>query len=119
MAVVPGACAAVAGLTVSGFPMDRFCFEGFMPVKSSARCRRLADLAGETRTMIFYESPHRLVKTLKDIEEVLGDPDTAVARELTKAFEEVKTGKASEVRAYFSRKPVKGEIVLLVNLKQQ
>ena len=118
VAVVPGACAAVAALSVSGFPTDRFCFEGFLPVKSVARRKKLESFKGEERTMIFYESPHRLLKVLKDIAEVLGDPEIAAARELTKKFEEVKRGRAGEVLAYFSGRPVKGEFVLLVSLKR-
>lgn len=118
MTVVPGACAAVSALTLSGFPMDRFCFEGFLPFKSSARRKKLESLKHEDRTMIFYESPHRLLKALKDIAETLNDPMVVVARELTKKFEEVKKGAASDVAAYFSAKAVKGEIVLLINLKQ-
>lgn len=115
--VIPGACAAISALTLSGLPMDRFCFEGFLPVKSAARRRKLEELKGERRTIIYYESPHRLLKSLKDIEEVLENPIVAVARELTKKFEELKSGTASEVLEYFSQKKVKGEIVLLISLK--
>lgn len=115
--VVPGACAAVAALVASGLPSDRFCFEGFLPVKSAARRKKLESLKEEGRTLIFYESPHRLVKALQDIEEVLKNPAVVVARELTKKFEEVKKGSAKELADYFSSRAVKGEIVLLVNLK--
>ena len=114
MTVVPGACAVIAALTLSGFPTDSFCFEGFLPVKSSARRKKLQSLADETRTLIFYESPHRLTKALLDIEEVLDNPTVAVAREITKKFEEVKRGSAKDLADHFSSKKVKGEIVLLV-----
>jgi len=117
--VVPGACAAVAALTLSGFPSDRFCFEGFLPVKSAARKKVLASLADETRTLIFYESPHRVAKTLRDIEEVLDNPAVVVAREITKRFEEVRKGSAKDLADHFSSKKVKGEIVILVNVKIQ
>jgi len=113
---IPGACAAVTALSIAGLPMDRFCFEGFLPVKSAARRRKLETLKEETRTLIFYESPHRLLKVLKDIQEVLDDPEVAAARELTKKFEEVKRGRAGEVLEYFSAKAVKGEFVILVSL---
>ena len=115
--IVPGACAAVCALALSGLPMDRFCFEGFLPVKSSARRKKLELMRNEERTIIFYESPYRLVKSLKDIEEVLENPTVVIARELTKKFEEIKKGSAAELAEYFSRKTVKGEIVLLINLK--
>ena len=117
--VVPGACAAIAALTLSGFPSDRFCFEGFFPVKSSGRRKKLETLKDETRTLIFYESPHRIAKTLKDIEDVLDNPSVVVAREITKKFEEVKKGNARDLAAYFSSKKVKGELVILVNVKIQ
>ena len=113
---LPGACAAVTALSMAGLPTDRFCFEGFLPVKSAARRRKLEALKQEERTMVFYESPYRLLKTLKDIVEVLSDPMVVVARELTKKFEEVKRGRAGEVYAYFSAKAVKGEFVVLVSL---
>lgn len=116
MTVVPGACAAVCALTLSGFPTDRFCFEGFLPVKSAGRRKKLESLKAEGRTIIFYESPHRLLKALKDIEEVLDNPAVVAARELTKKFEEVKSGTASELIEHFSEKKVRGEIVLLIHL---
>jgi 16S rRNA (cytidine1402-2'-O)-methyltransferase len=118
MTAVPGACAAVTALTLSGLPMDRFCFEGFLPVKSSARRKKLELMRDEERTMIFYESPYRLVKSLKDIEEVLDDPIVVVARELTKKFEEIKQGSASDLAEYFGKKNVKGEIVLAISVKR-
>jgi 16S rRNA (cytidine1402-2'-O)-methyltransferase len=115
--VVPGACALVAALSLSGLPTDSFIFMGFLPVKSAARRKKLEGLKCETRTIIFYESPHRLVKALKDIEEVLGDPLVVCAREITKKFEEVKSSPASQLAEHFSRQEPRGEFVLLLNLK--
>jgi 16S rRNA (cytidine1402-2'-O)-methyltransferase len=115
LGVVPGPCALVAGLSLSGLPPDRFIFEGFLPVKSAARRKALASFVSEKRTVIFYESPHRLVKALNDIAEVLNDPWVVCARELTKKFEEVKEGKASQLHQYFSSKKPQGEFVLLIS----
>ncbi len=116
LTVVPGACAAIAGLTLSGLPCHRFVFEGFLPVKSAARRKKLETLTGESGTAIFYESPHRILKVLKDIQEVCGDPVVACAREITKKFEEVKKGRASEVLAGWGPGQPKGEFVLMVDL---
>jgi 16S rRNA (cytidine1402-2'-O)-methyltransferase len=113
--VVPGATALIAALSLSGLPCHNFIFEGFLPVKSAARRKKLEQFRQEERTLIFYESPHRLVKALKDIEEVLGDPYLACARELTKKFEEIKEGPASALWAHFSGKKPRGEFVLLIN----
>jgi 16S rRNA (cytidine1402-2'-O)-methyltransferase len=110
---LPGPSAFLAALVVSGFPMNRFTFEGFAPVKDAARRKWLRDLAGQDRTVVFYESPHRLVKTLRVMSEVLGDRRAAVARELTKKFEEVRRGRLSELAAHFSRGKVLGEFVVV------
>lgn len=115
--VVPGACALIAALSLSGLPAHNFIFEGFLPVKSNARKRKLEELKGEERTLIFYESPHRIVKALTDIQDVLGDPTIVCAREITKKFEEVKKGRASEVLEHFTNTKPKGEFVLLLNLR--
>ena len=115
--VIPGACAFVAALSVSGLPTDRVIFEGFLPVKTTARRKKLEECKTQNGTFIFYESPYRLLKALKDMEEVLGNPVVVCARELTKKFEEVAEGRASEVLEKFSCKKVKGEIVLLVHLR--
>lgn len=115
--VVPGATAVIAALSLSGLPSDRFCFEGFVPVKSAGRRKKLESLKEEDRTIIFYESPHRIVKCLKDIEEVLDDPVVCVARELTKKFEELKRDTASNLAAHFEHKKPKGEFVILLNHK--
>ena len=111
---LPGPTAFVPALVNSGLPCDRFCFEGFLPQKKGRQTRLLA-LAAETRTMILYESPFRLVKTLEQLAAVMGDErEASVARELTKLFEENKRGTLRELAVYFGAKPVKGEIVLVV-----
>ena len=115
MTAVPGATALIAALTLSGLPCHNFCFEGFLPVKPGARRKRLEQLKGEARTLIFYESPHRVQKALKDMDEVFGNPGMVCARELTKKFEEVIEGSARDLMAHFERKKPKGEFVLLLN----
>jgi len=114
---LPGATAFVPALVNSGLSADHFCFEGFLPVKKG-RQTKLKQLAEETRTMIFYESPHRLVKTLTQFDEYFGEQRKAsVSRELTKIYEETKRGTFKELIAYFSLKQVKGEIVMVVEGK--
>lgn len=111
---LPGATAFVPALVNSGFPNDKFVFEGFLPVKKG-RQTRLKLLAEETRTMIFYESPHKLVKTLGHFTEYFGeDRQVSVSRELTKMFEETVRGTAKEVLEHYTNKPPKGEIVVIV-----
>lgn len=111
---LPGAAAFVPALVNSGLPTNRFVFEGFIPIKKG-RQTLLKQLATEERTMIFYESPMRLVKTLEDMGQYFGeDRICSVARELTKLFEENKRGTLKEVADYFKSKSVKGEIVLVV-----
>ena len=111
---LPGATAFVPALVVSGLPDDRFCFEGFLPQKKG-RATRIASLLQETRTMIFYESPHRLVKTLEQLAEVFGaDRQGAVVREISKVHEECRRGTLSELAAHFTAEPPRGEIVLIV-----
>ncbi len=111
---LPGASAIIPAITASGLPTDRFFFEGFLPHKSGARRNRLEKLKELDHTLVFYESPHRIEKTIGDILEVLGDRPMCLARELSKVYEEFIRGKASEVLAQIKRKPVKGEIVLIV-----
>ena len=112
--VIPGASASLAGLVLSGFPTDRFVFEGFLPIKPGARRNRLEALKAETRTVILYESPHRLLKVLQDIEAVFGDIKISVSRELTKQFEETRREPASALRAHFTQHPPRGEFVLVL-----
>ena len=115
---LPGATAFVPALVVSGLPNERFCFEGFLPQKKG-RQKRLQSLTGETRTMIFYESPYRLVKTLHQLAEVLGeDRKASVSREISKLHEETQRGSLKELEQYFSSKTVKGEIVIVVEGQQ-
>jgi len=111
---LPGATAFVPALVNSGLPISSFCFEGFMPLKKG-RQTFLKKMALEPRTMVFYESPMRLVKTLNDFIEYFGaDRQCCVSRELTKKFEENKRGTLQEVHDHFNAKPVKGEIVIVV-----
>lgn len=111
---LPGPCAAITALTASGLPSESFSFFGFLPQKTAARQKKLAGLSESSETLIFYESPFRLIKALEDMKNTLGDREAVVARELTKKFEEVARGYLSELIAHFSKKTVKGEIVLLV-----
>ncbi len=111
---VPGPSALVSALVLSGLPTHAFHYLGFLPRKAGARRRALERVAQEEDTLVFYESPHRLVAALRDVEAVLGQRPVAVARELTKRFEEVVRGTAGEVRAHFERTPPRGEFVLLV-----
>jgi len=111
---LPGATAFVPALVNSGLPNDKFVFEGFLPVKKG-RQTRLKLLAQEPRTIIFYESPHKLLKTLTHFKEYFGeDRQVSVSRELTKMFEETKRGTVTEVLEYYTQKPAKGEIVIIV-----
>ena len=112
---LPGPTAFVPALAASGLPSERFVFEGFLPVKKGRRTR-LNALAEEPRTIVLYESPHRLVKALAQFAEVFGpDRPAAVARELTKKFEEVRRGTLAELHAYFADQPkVRGEIVVVI-----
>jgi 16S rRNA (cytidine1402-2'-O)-methyltransferase len=115
---LPGATAFVPALVNSGLPNDKFVFEGFLPVKKG-RQTRLKFLAEETRTMIFYESPHKLLKTLTQFAEYFGENrPISVSRELTKLYEETVRGTISEVIQYFTNKPPKGEFVLVVGGKK-
>lgn len=113
--VVPGPCAAIAALTLSGLPSGRFCFEGFLSVNKKSRREHLAALAGEERTMIFYEAPHKLRTTLADLRQTFGDARRIVlARELTKLHEQVQRMTLAEADAYFEETAPRGEYVLLV-----
>lgn len=116
--VIPGPIAAATALVLSGLPPDSFLFEGYLPPKKGQRQRKLRRLSSEKRTVIFYESPHRLLSSLKDIQEVLGDIEVVIVREMTKKFEEVIRKRASEQIAHFEKKSPKGEFVILFNLKK-
>jgi 16S rRNA (cytidine1402-2'-O)-methyltransferase len=110
----PGPSAAIAALSICGLPTDRFLFSGFLPSKAKARTDALAELGQIKATLVFYESGPRLAATLKAISEVYGDREVAVARELTKKFEEVVTGTASDLAERYAAQEPKGEIVLIV-----
>ncbi|MGB4577973.1 MAG: 16S rRNA (cytidine(1402)-2'-O)-methyltransferase [Paludibacter sp.] len=111
---LPGATAFVPALVASGLPNDRFCFEGFLPQKKG-RQTKINNLKNETRTMIFYESPFRLVKTLTQFSEVFSaERKASVSREISKIYEETKRGTLSELTQYFSEHQPKGEIVIIV-----
>lgn len=113
VSALPGANALLMALVLSGLPTDRFVFDGFLPHKKG-RQTKLKELAGEPRTIVLYESPHRLLKTLTELEAYLGDRQAAVCRELTKIYEEVLRGSLSELRAHFESKEPKGEFVIVV-----
>ncbi len=113
---LPGATAFVPALVNSGLPSDKFTFEGFLPHKKG-RQTRLKKLAEEERTIILYESPHRLIKSLEQLKEFLGDRQASVSRELTKMFEETVRGSLSELIEHFTTKGVKGEFVIVVEGK--
>ncbi len=117
---IPGACAAITALCSSGIASDRFCFEGFLPAKSKARCDKLAELETETRTLIFYESTHRILDTLADMQKVWGNERYVVlARELTKTWETIVGEPLEQLIAWLKEDShrIKGEIVLIVEGK--
>lgn len=111
---IPGVSALITALVVSGLPIDKFVFEGFLPRKIKERKRYFRSIENEERTVIFYETPHRLKRALKDMLEVWGDRKIVIARELTKIFEEIIRGKLSQVLTEISTKEIKGEITLVV-----
>lgn len=113
--VIPGPCAAIAALAVSGLPTQQFCFEGFLAVSGKTRREHLERLRGETRTMIFYEAPHKLLATLRDLTAAFGeDRRISLCRELTKLHEEVRRMTLGEASAYYEENPPRGEFVLVV-----
>lgn len=111
---IPGPSSVTALLSVSGFPADRYVFEGFLPTKSGQRATRLADLQAETRTMVFFESPHRIAKVLREMSAAWGARQVCLGRELTKKFEEVRRGSLEELAAWAESKTIRGEIVLAI-----
>ena len=111
---IPGPSSALCALEVSGLPTDRFAFEGFLPRKSGRRRARIEELRGEARTIIFFESPHRLKGAIRDLLDVLGDRPASISRELTKKFEETRRGTLASLLEWVESKPPRGEFVLVV-----
>lgn len=111
---IPGPTAAIAALSISGLPTDRFVFEGFLPSKEKARRDKLALLKEEPRTLIFYEAPQRLLSTLKDIRDTIGNRNIAVIKELTKIYEEALRGSVSAVLTTLKTQTIKGELVIVL-----
>ena len=114
---IPGPSAVIAALSVSGLPTDAFLFKGFFPHKSKKRRDLLKQLEETKETLIFYESPHRITETLKDILDILGDREIVLTRELTKIYEEVLRGKVSEIQNQLAERKLKGEITLVISGK--
>ncbi len=115
--VIPGPSAVVSGLAISGLKTSRFTFEGFLSTARTSRMTHLASLKEETRTMIFYEAPHKLLKTLKDMLECFGNRKISLARELTKIYEEVVRTTLADAIKYYKEKSPKGEYVLIIEGK--
>ena len=111
---IPGVSTLTALLSVGGLPTDKFVFEGFLPAKQGQRQKALERLKQEERTLVFFESPHRLHDTLADLEQIVGDRQIVIGRELTKMFEELRRGPVSEVRRLLQEREIKGEVALLV-----
>jgi 16S rRNA (cytidine1402-2'-O)-methyltransferase len=111
---VPGPSAMVAALTAAGLPMNEFIFTGFLPAKKSARRKGLAALAGFEKTIVLYEAPHRIVECLRDVQEVLGEREIVIAREVTKVHEEFLRGTVVEIRDLMKKSPPKGELTVIV-----
>jgi 16S rRNA (cytidine1402-2'-O)-methyltransferase len=114
---IPGAAAFLPALVVSGLPMDRFVFDGFLPSKKG-RLTRLKELAEERRTLVLYESPHRIMRTLQEIHEHFGEREMSLSRELTKKFEEVIRGEISEILQGLASRSLKGEFVIVIHGKE-
>jgi len=112
--VIPGPCALIAALVQSGMPTDSFLFQGFLSHKKAKRCKQIETLKKEKRTIILYESPHRLLKTLSDILDILGDREIAVIRELTKMFEESLCLRVSSAIQHFTNCAPRGEFTLII-----
>lgn len=113
--VLPGPSAVITALVGSGFPADRFFFGGFLPVKSGRRANEIAQAAARSETSIYFESPHRIERTLEALQAACPDRPVCVARELTKTFEEYRRGLPAEVLAHFQKHPPKGEITLVIS----
>ena len=113
--IIPGPSSILTALLGSGFSMEKFCFRGFLPIKSGRRERELRAATEGEETTIFFESPYRLTKTLKACIDIMPDRELCVARELTKKFEEFRRGTAAQLHAHYEARPPKGEIVLLIS----
>jgi 16S rRNA (cytidine1402-2'-O)-methyltransferase len=113
--IIPGPSSILTALLGSGFSMEKFCFHGFLPIKSGRRERELRAATEREETTIFFESPYRLTKTLKACIDIMPDRELCVARELTKKFEEFRRGPAAQLHAHYEAHPPKGEIVLLIS----
>jgi 16S rRNA (cytidine1402-2'-O)-methyltransferase len=116
--IVPGASAILIALVGSGFPLDQFCYRGFLPPKSGGRERELRAAADREETTVFFESPHKIAKTLAACAEIMPERQLCVARELTKKFEEFRRGTAAELLAHYEAHPAKGEITLVVAARE-
>ena len=112
--IVPGVSAVLTALVGSGFPLDRFSYQGFLPVKSGGRERELRAAAEREETSIFFESPYRIAKTLAACAEIMPEREVCVARELTKKFEEFRRGRPADLLAHYEARPAKGEITFLI-----
>lgn len=114
---IPGPSAVHAALICSGLPCDRYIFENFLPPKSGGRKKRLTLFIGEPRTIVFFESPHRILKVLRDMQEVLGDTQVVIGREMTKVHEEFMRGTPEQLLHQFESRPPKGEMTVVVNCR--
>ena len=112
---IPGATAAIAALSISGLPTDSFVFEGFLPAKHMARLKRLKELSGEKRTIIFYEAPHKIIQTIEDMLEAFGERRAVITRELTKIHEETIRGTLSELLKRVQEGTIKGEFTIILH----
>lgn len=111
---IPGPSAMVAALTAAGLPMNEFVFAGFLPPKKATRCRALDALSGVKKTLVFYEAPHRVLQALRDMQDILGDRETVIAREVTKIHEEFLRGPLSQVGDRLKQAPPKGELTIIL-----
>ncbi len=114
---LPGASAVTAALCVAGIPADRFIFEGFLPKKTGARKKRLEQLREYSKTVVLYESPYRITRLLQDIKDVFGNVEIAIAREISKRFEEIKKACVDDFLAHFNTVKARGEFVVIINTK--
>ena len=111
---IPGPTASIAALSISGLPTDAFVFEGFLPKKKGQKTKKIEALKDDRRTLILFESPHRIVKTLDELESILGDRRAALVREVTKVYEEIIRGRLSDVKKRLENKKIRGEITLII-----